>query len=81
MPGATGTKRRRKRVLREQRRHDARRETMRRQAGALVRQPPWDELPPDEPDGGAGVREPRRPFPNAPAGAMELDLPQQTGRV
>ena len=29
----------------------------------------------DDLDGGAGVREPRRPYPNAPAGALELDEP------
>ena len=28
-----------------------------------------------DPEGGAGVREPRRPLPTAPAGALELDLP------
>jgi hypothetical protein len=33
----------------------------------------------DEPSGGAGVREPRRPKPNAPlAGAAELPLPEPT---
>jgi hypothetical protein len=36
-------------------------------------------FPPDWPDdleGGAGVREPRRPLPGMPAGAMSLDPPQ-----
>lgn len=35
--------------------------------------------PPGEPedlDGGAGVREPRRPYPTAPAGALALDEPR-----
>ncbi len=32
-------------------------------------------FPPDELEGGAGVREPRRPSPTMPAGALELDLP------
>ena len=32
--------------------------------------PPWDDA-----DGGAGVREPRHPFPTHPAGAMALDPP------
>jgi hypothetical protein len=35
--------------------------------------PPWDDL-----DGGAGVREPRRPRPSVPAGALELDEPRAT---
>jgi hypothetical protein len=79
MPGAIRTKRLTKRVQRQRRREDIRREMMRRQAGALVRRPPWTELPPDDPDGGAGVREPRRPSPNAPAGVMHLDLPREAG--
>jgi hypothetical protein len=40
---------------------------------------PDDLLPPgwpDDLDGGTGVREPRRPFPGMPAGAMSLDVPQ-----
>jgi hypothetical protein len=32
--------------------------------------PVWPDL-----DGGAGVREPRRPYPSMPAGALELALP------
>jgi hypothetical protein len=40
--------------------------------GFLGLQPPsW----PDDLDGGAGVREPRRPLPTMPAGALELDVP------
>jgi hypothetical protein len=34
--------------------------------------PAW----PDDLDGGAGVREPRRPYPSMPAGALELDVPE-----
>ena len=34
---------------------------------------PWDD---DDLDGGAGVREPRRPWPTMPAAALELDEPQ-----
>ena len=40
---------------------------------------PQDLFPPgwpDDLDGGTGVREPRRPFPGMPAGAMSLDVPQ-----
>jgi hypothetical protein len=40
---------------------------------------PQDLFPPgwpDDLDGGAGVREPRRPFPGMPAGAISLDPPQ-----
>ena len=33
--------------------------------------PPWHD-----PDGGAGVREPRRPRPTIPAGAMALEPPR-----
>ena len=31
---------------------------------------------PDDLEGGAGVREPRRPYPSMPAGALELDEPE-----
>jgi hypothetical protein len=34
--------------------------------------PPW----PDDLEGGAGVREPRRPYPTMPAGALELEPPE-----
>jgi hypothetical protein len=40
---------------------------------------PDEEFPPgwpDDLDGGAGVHEPRRPFPGMPAGAISLDPPQ-----
>jgi hypothetical protein len=41
--------------------------------GFLEPSPPsW----PDDLDGGAGVREPRRPHPTMPAGALELDVPE-----
>ncbi len=35
--------------------------------------PPWDD-----PDDGAGVREPRRPRPSMPAGELALDEPRST---
>jgi hypothetical protein len=31
---------------------------------------------PDDDDGGAGVREPRRPLPTKPSDVIEMDLPQ-----
>jgi len=41
--------------------------------------PGFPDLPPptwpDDLDGGAGVREPRRPYPSMPAGALELAVP------
>jgi hypothetical protein len=41
--------------------------------------PGFPDLPPpvwpDDLNGGAGVREPRRPYPSMPAGALELALP------
>lgn len=44
------------------------------------RGPGFPDLPPpswpDDLDGGAGVREPRRPYPSAPAGALELNPPE-----
>ena len=36
--------------------------------------PPWNDMW-DDPDGGAGVREPRHPRPTQPAGAIALDRP------
>jgi hypothetical protein len=43
------------------------------------RGPGFPDLPPptwpDDLEGGAGVREPRRPYPSMPAGALELDPP------
>jgi hypothetical protein len=42
------------------------------------RGPGFPDLPspsrPDDLEGGAGVREPRRPYPTMPAGALELDV-------
>jgi hypothetical protein len=42
--------------------------------------PGFPDLPPpswpDDLEGGAGVREPRRPYPSMPAGALELDPPE-----
>ncbi len=38
------------------------------------RRPPWPAWPPEE-QGGGGVREPRRPRPTLPAGAMALPEP------
>jgi hypothetical protein len=38
--------------------------------------PPPPPMWPDDFDGGAGVREPRRPYPTMPAGALELDMPE-----
>jgi hypothetical protein len=44
------------------------------------RRPGHPDLPPptwpDDLEGGAGVREPRRPYPSMPAGALELDPPE-----
>jgi hypothetical protein len=44
------------------------------------RGPGFPDLPPhswpDDLEGGAGVREPRRPYPSMPAGALELDVPE-----
>lgn len=34
----------------------------------------WIRFEPEEDDGGAGVREPRRPKPFAPAGAMAAEI-------
>jgi hypothetical protein len=38
--------------------------------------PPWDTTWDDDDDGGAGVREPRHPFPVHPAGAVALEPPR-----
>lgn len=40
------------------------------------RRPPERAPWPDEEDPGAGVREPRRPRPHAPGGAVALELPE-----
>jgi hypothetical protein len=40
-------------------------------------EPDWPRWPDeDDPEGGAGVREPRRPWPTMPAAALELDEPE-----
>jgi hypothetical protein len=48
------------------------------QAPREQRGPGFPDLPPpswpDDLEGGAGVREPRRPYPSMPAGALELDV-------
>jgi hypothetical protein len=36
--------------------------------------PPPPPMLPDDLEGGAGVREPRRPYPSMPAGALELEV-------
>jgi len=36
--------------------------------------PPPPPMWPDDLEGGAGVREPRRPYPSMPAGALEPDV-------
>jgi hypothetical protein len=50
------------------------------QAPREQRGPGFPDLPrpswPDDLEGGAGVREPRRPYPSMPAGALELDVPE-----
>jgi hypothetical protein len=38
--------------------------------------PPPPPMWPDDLEGGAGVREPRRPYPSMPTGALELDVPE-----
>jgi hypothetical protein len=38
--------------------------------------PPPPPTWPDDLEGGAGVREPRRPYPSMPAGALELEVPE-----
>lgn len=65
--------RRRLRRVRDQRNADWNTERLRRAWGALVRRSHPDDPPPDD-EGGAGVREPRRPLPIAPAGEMELEI-------
>lgn len=50
------------------------------QTARVQRGPGFPDLPPpswpDDLEGGAGVREPRRPYPSMPAGALELDAPE-----
>jgi hypothetical protein len=75
MPGVVKQKRLTRRLRQQRRQQDIKREMLRRRQGELGKRPPWMDLPPDD-DGGAGVREPRRPLPTNPAGAIELDLPR-----
>jgi hypothetical protein len=44
----------------------------------LRRRPPEPAVSPDDLDPGLGVREPRRPRPNASGGAVALELPPET---
>jgi hypothetical protein len=44
----------------------------------LRRRPPEPTVFPDDDDPGVGVREPRRPRPHAPGGAVALELPPET---
>jgi hypothetical protein len=48
---------------------------IRPQRGRWFPEPP----PTGDPEGGAGVREPRRPRPTRPAGSMELEIPVEQG--
>ena len=50
-------------------------QTRRRTDGPGHAEPPPPPLFPGDFDGGAGVREPRRPRPGMPAGALTLDVP------
>jgi len=62
-----------KRLEQQRRGLIAERSALRPQSGRRFPEPPgW----PDDLDGGAGVREPRRPSPSTPPGALELDLPR-----
>jgi hypothetical protein len=61
-----------KRLERQRRRTRPARNPLQPRPGHGIQEPP----PPDwfgDPEGGAGVREPRRPLPTQPAGALELD--------
>lgn len=71
---ADTTKKKRKRVARRFRRE--RHPTVVHEIGPVREGPGWPADPPrdwpNDPEGGAGVREPRRPTPIMPAGTMEL---------
>jgi hypothetical protein len=60
-----------KRVERQRRTAIAARSPLRKRGRGFPDLPPpsW----PDDLDGGAGVREPRRPFPHQPAGAIAVE--------
>ena len=64
------TKKRQRRAAKELRQQQLR--GMRPTRRGVLREPPWTG--PDDLDGGAGVREPRRPGPRRPAGAMSLEV-------
>ena len=66
---ATTTTRKRRRL----RRRDRHPTTVRPPGRSLERDDPRHG--PDDLEGGAGVREPRRPHPGAPPGALALDEP------
>lgn len=77
------TRRAAKRIERQRRKalssrtRKARAQTPREQRGpGFPDLPPPPPMWPDDLEGGAGVREPRRPYPTMPAGVMELDEPE-----
>ena len=74
-------KRVRKAVRKELRRREALRRPLGPDRGGWPNEPSpppddWDYRDWDDPEGGAGVREPRRPWPIMPAAAVELDEPE-----
>jgi hypothetical protein len=79
--GKKKTKKRLAKVIRRAekvRRQAARRPPLGPGSGPSYRDlpPPWDTMWDDDDDGGAGVREPRFPFPTHPAGAAALEPPR-----
>jgi hypothetical protein len=75
-------KRVRKAVRKELRRRQAQRHPLGPGRGSVSYEPwfpgdesDWPRGDWDDPDGGAGVREPRHPRPTMPAAALELDEP------
>ena len=67
-----GLRRAAKRLERQRRLASGSRNPVQPRRGNGRPQPPPPEWF-DDPEGGAGVREPRRPLPNQPAGALELE--------
>ena len=67
-----GLRRAAKRLERQRRLASGSRNPVQPRRGKGRPQPPPPEWF-DDPEGGAGVREPRRPLPNQPAGALELE--------
>ena len=59
-----------KRIERQRRTAIAARSPLKKRGPGFPNLPPSG---PDDLDGGAGVREPRRPFPHQPAGALEVE--------